>query len=69
MFIATAHSPDANINKDKAIEDFTGLIGRTCEYLKILEDLGKLKKGSYMPLFDAVHTASKKTLEQNWNDA
>ena len=67
MFIATTHTPDAETEQEKAVEDFIALIGRSCEYIKELENLGKIKKGSFIPLYEMVCTEAKKTLEQNWN--
>jgi hypothetical protein len=67
MFIATTHSPDESTTKDKAIEDFMHLLARACEYVKELEDMGKTKKGVYMPLYENVCNDAKKALNDNWS--
>lgn len=67
MFIATTHSPDKDITKDKAIEDFLHLLSRACEYAKELEEMGKTKKGIYMPLYESICNDAKKALDENWS--
>ena len=68
MFIATTHSPDESTTKEKAIEDFLNLLGRACEYTKELEDMGKIKKGAYMPLYESVCNDAKRALNDNWSE-
>jgi hypothetical protein len=68
MFIATTHTPKKDITKEQALEDFSHLLGRTCEYVKELESMGKTKKGIYMPLYDSIIADAKKAIDENWSE-
>jgi len=66
MFIATTQTPDKNIQKEKAQEDFTTLLGRTCEYIKELEELGHIENGSYFNLYEEFHKKAQQIINENW---
>jgi len=68
MFIATTSSPKNDITKDQATNDFLNLLGRACEYAKELEEMGKLKKGMFMPLYESIKKDAKKCIDNNWCD-
>jgi len=68
MFIATTPSPKEEMTKEQAIENFLNLLGRACEYTKELEDMGKVKKGMFMPLYESIRDDAKKVLDENWAD-
>lgn len=68
MFMATTHSPDKEITKEKAIEDFMYLLGRSSEYFSELEKLGKVKEGSYVSLYESLKNDARIAIEENWDD-
>lgn len=67
MFLASTKSPNEDTTKDEAIEDFDHLIARTCEFVKELEKVGKVEKGSYMPLYEKMKSDATKAIEDGWN--
>jgi len=67
MFIATTPTPKHGLTEEDATKDFLHLLGRTCEYIKNLEDLGRIKPGSYMPLYEQIIDLAKKSIKENWN--
>ena len=66
MFIATTSTPKEETDKETATNDFIHLLGRVCEYMEELENLGKVKKGSFMPLYDSVCNDAKNVMNENW---
>lgn len=68
MFIATTQSPQPDIDKEKATEDFLHLLGRACEYIKELEKINKISKGVYIPLYEDICNNAREAINENWSN-
>jgi hypothetical protein len=66
MFIATTQTPNDETSKEQINEDFATLLGRTCEYIKELEDVGRVQKGTYFSLYEELHSKSQSIISENW---
>jgi 5'-3' exonuclease len=67
MFIATTQSPTTEITKEKAIEDFVHLMGRSCEYIKELEKLNKVKSGTHIEIYDQIYAQIQRIINDYWS--
>jgi hypothetical protein len=66
MFIATTQTPSKELSKQEIIDNFGVLLGRTCEYIKELEEIGCIQKGTYFKLYENFHKESEIELDSNW---
>ena len=66
MFIATTHTPNNETSKEQIDENFTSLFARTCEYIKELENIGRIQKGTYFQLYEELHTKAQSIIAKNW---
>ena len=65
MFIASTSTPTPDSNKEKTKENFLRLFGRSCEYMKLLEEIGLVKGGSYLKFEEQITQQCEKFIEEN----